>query len=131
MELLTRTVIAPGTGLEGDSRGRMAGRNVSILSEGAWIAACRDLSTDVPWTYRRANLLIRGLDLEETAGRRLRVGPVVLEVTRECDPCNRMEEQKAGLRAALTPDWRGGIVCSVIVGGEVVLGDDAAFVEAE
>lgn len=130
MELLVRAAIAPGTGVDGDSRGRMAGRNISIVSQEAWAAACRDLSAEVPWTYRRANLLIKGLDLNETAGRRLRVGPVVLEVTRECDPCNRMEEQHSGLRAALAPDWRGGVVCTVIGGGEVALGDEAAFMES-
>jgi MOSC domain-containing protein YiiM len=35
-----------------------------------------------------------------------------------------MEEQHPGLKAALQPDWRGGVSCTVITGGPVSLGDE-------
>ena len=50
-------------------------------------------------------------------------------ITDETDPCNRMEEQHAGLQAALGPDWRGGVTCRVVQGGEVTLGDQVRIVE--
>lgn len=124
MEELQSVRVAPDTGLDGDFRGKVKDRNVSIVSREAWEAACADLSTALPWTTRRANLLVSGLNLKETAGQRLLIGSVVLEITQECDPCGRMEEQREGLRAALSRDWRGGILCTVVQGGEVAVGDE-------
>ena len=47
----------------------------------------------------------------------------------ECDPCSRMEELQPGLRAALTPDWRGGVLGRVIADGEIAVGDSVTIVE--
>ncbi|MFW6027532.1 MAG: MOSC domain-containing protein, partial [bacterium] len=94
-------------------------------------AACAELDRELPWTVRRANLLVSGLELEETTGKRLQVGGVTLEITGECDPCGRMEAQQEGLRAALTPDWRGGITCTVVEGGRVTVGDAVRFSNGE
>ena len=56
---------------------------------------------------------------------RSRIGAdVVLEITRETDPCERMEALAEGLRAALTPNWRGGACAMVITGGEIAIGDE-------
>ena len=49
----------------------------------------------------------------------------------ETDPCSRMDEQHAGLRDALTPDWRGGVCCRVIAGGNVAVGDEVRLAAAE
>ena len=55
---------------------------------------------------------------------------VVLEITRECDPCERMEALADGLRAAMTPDWRGGACAMVISGGRIAVGDEIRMEEA-
>jgi hypothetical protein len=34
-----------------------------------------------------------------------------------------MEEQFTGLQAALTPDARGGVITTIITGGNIKLGD--------
>jgi MOSC domain-containing protein YiiM len=34
-----------------------------------------------------------------------------------------MEKARTGLKAALTPDWRGGVCCNVVSGGNVRVGD--------
>jgi MOSC domain-containing protein YiiM len=49
---------------------------------------------------------------------------LVIEITGECDPCSRMEALQPGLRAALTPDWRGGFLGRVIEDGEIAVGDE-------
>ena len=41
-----------------------------------------------------------------------------------------MEEQYNGLKVALTPNWRGGVACTVLQGGSVRLGDSVSIVEA-
>ena len=82
------------------------------------------------WTTRRANLYIEGLRLPRAKGSILRVGPVVLEVTGQTNPCHRMEEAYAGLLSALHPAWRGGVTCSVREAGHIRIGDPVEIVHA-
>ena len=80
---------------------------------------------------RRANLLVEDVQLPRRTGDVIEVGGVRLLITMEVDPCSRMEEQYDGLKAALTPDWRGGVACTVLQGGSVRLGDDVSVVVAD
>ena len=129
METLERASITVAAGLDGDVRGQLRGRQVTVLTREGWDAACADLGKALPWTTRRANILLEGLALPQAAGDTIRIGDVALRITGETDPCSRMEEQAAGLRDALAPDWRGGVTCEVAHGGEIVVGD-AARLEA-
>lgn len=123
-------------GLEGDHAGKRPDRIVSILSAADWAAACADLDPaadpihELPWLTRRANLLLDGVRLPRAAGAVLRIGPVELEVRRQTYPCKRMEDARNGLLKALAKDWRGGVLCSVLRGGVVRLGDDALVVSS-
>ena len=123
LELPRAEVTATG-GVAGDLRGRPGRRQVTVLSMEAWQAACADLGRELPWTTRRANLLVTGVDLAAVnhgppEGRVLRIGPVELEVTGETAPCERMDEACPGLRAALSGAGRGGVTCRVLRGGEI------------
>ena len=40
-----------------------------------------------------------------------------------------MEEIAAGLKAALTPDWRGGALARVLRGGDIAVGDEIRIEE--
>ncbi len=117
--------VSLAAGVEGDYRGGLqaADRRVTVLTTEAWRRVCDELGTELPWTMRRVNLLVEGLDLEETVGDRIEIGDVVLEVTMETAPCNRMDEQHRGLTDALRPDWRGGVCCRVVSGGTIGVGD--------
>jgi MOSC domain-containing protein YiiM len=119
--------ITSDDGCVGDSRGRSRGRQVTVLSREAWQAACADLGRVLPWTERRANLLVEGFELAETVSSRLCIGDVVLEITGETDPCRRMTNVARGLREALTPAWRGGVCCRVIEGGQIRVGDSVTL----
>ena len=125
--MVTRSeaVVTRECGIEGDYRGRIDRRQVTVLVREAWEAACTQTGADLPWTSRRANLLVEGLDLENSAGSRLHIGDVILEITGETAPCSRMEEVHPDLREALTPVWRGGVTCSVLRGGTLRAGDAA------
>jgi len=116
------------TGVAGDFRGSLKpGRNkrqVTVMTADCWTAALKDLGASVPWEQRRVNLLVDGLELEETKGARIVfAGGVVLEITGECDPCSRMEEIAPGLKAALLPHWRGGVTTIVRAAGRIAIGD--------
>nr|WP_240500064.1 MOSC domain-containing protein [Sphingomonas montana] len=103
--------------------GRVARRQVSLLRREDWALAEAELGRALPWTHRRANLLVEGLDLPRIAGTILTIGAVRLAVSGECDPCRRMDEEQPGLWPALVPDWRGGYLMTVITGGYARLGD--------
>lgn len=131
LEVPRAAVTAEG-GVADDFRGRPGRRQVTVVSLEAWQAACAQAGRpELPWTARRANLLVTGIDLAavnraaaaDAAGRLLRVGAVELEVTGETAPCERMEEACRGLRAALAVGGRGGVTCRVLRGGELAVGD--------
>jgi len=129
IEVLESVHVSIEAGLAGDFRGavkpgRSAKRQVSLIERADWDAAMAELGVDHHWSVRRANLLVEGLDLPQRPGALVRIGEsVVLEIMMECDPCSRMEEIEPGLKAALTPDWRGGALARVIEGGDIRLGD--------
>lgn len=128
METIDAVTVTVESGLSGDFRGavRPGGkgkRQVTVMEREDWEAAMSELGLDLSWSVRRANLLSDGLDLPQVAGARLRIGAVLLEVTGETDPCSRMEEIAPGLRAALTSDWRGGVLTRVLAGGYIAVGD--------
>lgn len=128
IETLEAVHVSVENGLDGDFRGAVkprgrGRRQVSLIEVGDWDTAMKELGQALPWSVRRANLLVEGFDLPQVPGMRLRVGHVLFEITQECDPCSRMEEIAPGLKAALTPDWRGGALAKVIEGGEIRIGD--------
>lgn len=128
MELLEAAHVSLAAGVEGDARGAIEGRQVTIVFREDWEAACVALGREVPWTMRRANLLLDGLDRFKRVGARLVVGEVALEVTEENEPCRVMDIQAKGLRMALKPEWRGGVACRVLDGGAIKVGDAADVV---
>lgn len=117
------------TGVAEDFRGKPGKRQVTILAEEALIEACNALQKNIPWTTRRANLLVSGLQLENSIGKQLKIGNVIIEITGETDPCYRMDEQVQGLKEALEPNWRGGVTGKVVVEGHVKIGDEVQWVE--
>lgn len=127
MQTLESAEVSAQAGVAHDFRGKAGRRQVTVLDARAWRRVCAELDADLPWTLRRANLLVDGLDLPKQAGDLLTVGQVVLRIERETDPCSRMDEQHAGLRKALEPDWRGGVCCSVVQGGQVAVGDTVSL----
>ena len=128
MQTLQSAEITLAKGITGDFRGSQVDRQVTILSESAWQKACEAVSTDLPWTTRRVNLLIDSGEFSAAdVGKSIRIGDVELKITRETNPCARMDQQHQGLTAALTPDWRGGVCCNVITAGEIQTGDRVEY----
>lgn len=98
-------------------------RAITLLSREAWSDTCADLGADLPWKTRRANLLVAGIDLPSTIGKRVQIGEVRILVHGESKPCNLMDQQHAGLREALKPHGRGGVFGEILEGGTIRIGD--------
>ncbi|MGL4614945.1 MAG: MOSC domain-containing protein [Shewanella sp.] len=111
-------------GVENDIFGRPGKRQVTVLSLQQWQTAYQSINADLPWTSRRANLLIDGLIFDASAvGKQLQIGDLLLEITGQTDPCKKMAASHLDLEAALTPEWRGGVTCKVIQGAMIHQGD--------
>ena len=124
MQPIDSAKITLANGILGDFRGPQTGRQITVLSEIAWQKACESLDLQLPWTTRRANLLVDGVEFSESdIGKTIRIGEAELTITEETAPCSLMDQQHQGLRSALVPDWRGGVCCNVIKPGEIQIGD--------
>jgi MOSC domain-containing protein YiiM len=123
MDQMSAATITVESGVEGDFRGKPGRRQVTVLDRRAWQAACSALGIEsLAWTTRRANLLVDDIDLAHKVGWELRIGEVVLAITGETRPCQRMDQACPGLQEALKSAWRGGVTCQVIRSGYVQLG---------
>jgi MOSC domain-containing protein YiiM len=75
----------------------------------------------------RENVTVDGADVQAwPVGQRVQVGAALLEITMVCDPCSRMDDLRAGLRAEI--DGKRGMLAAVVEGGEIALGDSVALV---
>lgn len=126
MEAVEAASLVEGAGLEGNAN---AGgyRQVTMLDAAAWERATEELGVPVDPAARRANLLLRGIDLEEKADRVIRVGDCRIRIRGETLPCGRMDEAAPGLRDALRPGWRGGAYGMVLRGGRISVGDAVSW----
>lgn len=140
IETLGRVSVTMAEGVHGCIRGALAStkktrkRQVSLIEAESWAAALADLGIELedqpPWHARRANLLVEGIRLPRKPGAIIAIGDSLrIEITCECDPCDRMEAVAPGLRATLTPDWRGGVLGRVISDGEIAVGDEVRIEE--
>jgi MOSC domain-containing protein YiiM len=139
METLGHVAVNRTEGVHGDFRGaarpgKPPRRQISLIEAESWAAAMAELGragdTLIPWYERRANRLVEGLRLPRVPGKVIASGATLrIETTRECDPCSRMEEIAAGLKAVLIPDWRGGVLGKVIDDGEIAVGDEVRIEE--
>jgi len=104
-------------------------RQVTILDAAEWERRVSALGATLDPGARRANLLLRGLDLAESRGRTLAIGPCRIRIGGETKPCERMDMALAGLREALYEHWGGGAWGTVEEGGGIAIGDPAEWVE--
>jgi MOSC domain-containing protein YiiM len=131
METLEHADVSDQTGVSQDFRGKPGERTVTVISARAWREVCAELGQEIPWTTRRANLLVDDIDLPRSAGPVIEVGELRLKVMVEVAPCSRMDEQVAGLTTALKPDWRGGVGCTVLQSGSIAIGDPVTVIDAD
>jgi MOSC domain-containing protein YiiM len=125
MDPAQRATLVAGRGIEhnADQGGK---RHVTIIA-GEVFDALRAAVPGVRPVMRRANLLVRGVSLAQSRGRVLRVGVTRLRIHGETRPCHLMDQALPGLRAALEPEWRGGVFGEILDGGEITVGDAVSW----
>ena len=135
METLESAAVTAAAGVDGDYRGARAAakpgrkRQVSLIEAEGLAAAFAESGAALAWSDCRRNLLVEGLRLPREPGACVGIGEhLVIEITDECDPCERMDALHEGLRAALTPDWRGGFLGRVVEDGEIAIGDEIRII---
>jgi MOSC domain-containing protein YiiM len=119
-----------GAGLVGDHAGG-GNRQVTLIDEGRWSDACRELGRDLTPGGRRANIVVAGFPLGESIGRRIRVDGCLIDVIAETRPCKLMDDFAPGLRNALWPECRGGVYGRVVSGGRIGVGGTVDFAPAD
>jgi MOSC domain-containing protein YiiM len=121
------TLVA-GRGIEGNAN-QGGKRQVTLISVESFRDVERELAAAIDPSWRRANFMVSGIDLRESRGRILAIGAVRLLLHGETRPCERMDEAYRGLRAALSPEWRGGAFGEVLDDGAVLMGDTAEWIQ--
>ncbi len=78
-------------------------------------------------TLLRRNIMVSGINLNALKDKQFKIGDeVILEVTGECHPCSRMEEN-LGLGGYNAMRSHGGLTTKVIQGGKIRIGDAITF----
>lgn len=117
MDSHERALAVADRGLEGCAHARPGGKRQVLFASSEHLEA-----VGVDPGRIRENFTVSGADVQEwPIGQRVRAGGAVFEVTMVCDPCERMDAIRPGLRGEL--DGRRGMLAKVIEQGEVTVGD--------
>ena len=126
MDPVTHGTLVAGQGLL-DSANQGGRRQVTLIARERWNLAVQSMGIHIDPILRRANVLVTGIDLENTRTRILQVGSCRLLIRGETRPCERMDEAVPGLQNALDAHWGGGAFAEIIQGGEITVGDNVTW----
>ncbi len=108
---------------------RASSRQITVLCEEQWQQACKALTIILPWTARRANLLICGIQFNaEHIGKVMHIGQLQLLITGETEPCFKMDLVHPGLCNALN-NFKAGVTCKVLNDADIQIGDSIHITE--
>ena len=126
MRPVETAMLITGLGLEGDKHASEASYRQVLLAD----QEALDAVGVAPGTIKE-NITVEGLNVMLLpAGSRIRLGnTAILEITKVCEPCFRMDEIRMGLKDELI--GRRGMVSRVIQGGRINLGDVISLDAAE
>jgi len=122
MRAVERVEAETGRGLVGDRYHGTRHRHVSVQSRTELEEAAARRGGPVPEALTRRNVTLDHGRIPTEPGVRLWLGGVEVEVVRKAAPCRVMDDEVGdGARRALHE--RGGVVCRVVGGGTIAVGD--------
>ena len=131
MNSLDSVHAVPGRGLEGDryfsktgtySRRDGPDREITFIEVEAIEALGREYGIAVEAKETRRNVATRGIALNHLVGARFRVGEILVQGLRLCEPCSYLEDTSGRpIRAGLV--HRGGLRAQILVEGWLRVGD--------
>jgi MOSC domain-containing protein YiiM len=117
MEELREALVVENSGIDGCAHARSGGKRQVLLVDIETLRAM-DLAPGII----RENITTEGLNVNALSlGQRLSIGEAELQVSAVCEPCELMEEIRAGLMDELK--GKRGMLCRVLRGGSVKSGD--------
>jgi MOSC domain-containing protein YiiM len=122
MKTVSSVLAEEGKGLVGDRYHGTRHRHVTVQSLESLAAASEALGQPIEPGMTRRNVTLDGGIVPSQSGKRIRIGPVELEVVRIAAPC-RLLDDGIGPGAARALHQRAGSVCRVLRGGEIRVGD--------
>jgi MOSC domain-containing protein YiiM len=122
MDRVDEAQLVAGRGVAG-SADQGGWRQVTIIDEKAWRDAEAELGAEVDPSRRRANVMVRGIDLENSRGKRLLLGECVVNIRGENPPCRLM----GNIQTALKPNWRAGVFGEIVEGGTIRVGEPVSY----
>lgn len=106
-----------GSGLKGDMHALPGSTRQVLLVELETLNVLKLLPGII-----KENITTEGISLMDLElGTRLRIGRAILQITKMCKPCYRMDEIREGLQSEI--DGRRGMLAQVVEGGTIRLGD--------
>ena len=114
--------IEAAAGLVGDRYHGSKHRQLSVQSQTELADAEVKFGQPIDPLLTRRNVTISHGDIPRTPGHRWKVGDIELEVVRDAAPC-RMLDMEIGDGARTAMRRRSGVICRVISGGTLTLGD--------
>ena len=111
-----------GHGLEGCAHARAGTKRQVLFASAEHLDAL-----GVEHGAIKENLTVEGTDVHDwPVGQRVQAGEAEFEITTVCDPCERMEEIRAGLQQEL--EGRRVMLARVVKTGEIAVGDEIRLV---
>jgi MOSC domain-containing protein YiiM len=131
---VAQVVAVAGHGLEGDRKFIREGlpkgkdgpdRELTLIEAEAIEAVSRDYNVMLSPVETRRNVVTQGIALNHLVGKQFRIGEVLLQGIRLCEPCDHLESlTRPGVREALV--HRGGLRAQILEWGVIRVGDPIA-----
>jgi MOSC domain-containing protein YiiM len=122
MESHERRQAIEDLGLKGCAHARPGGRRQVLFASVEHLRAVAVEAGAI-----RENLTVEGDDVEQwPVGQRVAIGEAEFEVSMVCDPCERMDQLRPGLREQLK--GRRGMLARVVKSGNVAVGDEVRLI---
>lgn len=132
MRELQEAHLRAGIGIAGDRYALREGtfskkpypdREVTLVETEALTALARDYNIQLAAAETRRNLATRNVPLNHLVGKRFRVGTVLLEGIRLCEPCGHLAKLTDIANLVEGLRHRGGLRCQILSDGVIRLGE--------